>query len=132
MMRFRNISIDSDSATSRDQSEPGPSDLRRYLLRSCVIRRRGREEGRSKRRRRNGGPSTRVSSETSFVSYFAKHKTKQVSCFTKQTSCFAKFCYEAKQAVLHVSLFFKRNETSRFACLYNFFQMLSYIKKDVG
>jgi hypothetical protein len=42
---------------------------------------------------------SRVSSETSFVSYFAKHETKQ-------TCCFVKFRLEAKQAVLHVSLFF--------------------------
>jgi hypothetical protein len=65
----------------------------------------------------------RVSSETSFVSYFAKHETKQVSCFAKQTSCFAKFRLEAKQAVSHVSLFFRRNETARFACFVNFFSL---------
>jgi hypothetical protein len=64
----------------------------------------------------NTGPTSqdakpRVSSETSFVSYFAKHETKQVSCFAKQTSCFAKFHLEAKQAVSHVSLFL--NETKQ-------------------
>jgi hypothetical protein len=79
---------------------------------------------------------SRVSSETSFVSYFAKHETKQVSRFAKQTCCFAKFRYEAKQAVSHVSLFFKRNETVRFACFVtNFFYLiLSFINKivDVG
>jgi hypothetical protein len=77
----------------------------------------------------------RVSSETSFVSYFAKHETKQVSCFAKQTGCFAKFRLEAKQAVSHVSLFCKRNETACFACFVKyFFQILSFIKKivDVG
>jgi hypothetical protein len=58
--------------------------------------------------------NTRVSSETSFVSYFAKHKTKQASCFAKQTYCFAKFRFEANKQ-FHVSLFFKRNETARFA-----------------
>jgi hypothetical protein len=67
----------------------------------------------------------RVSSETSFVSYFAKHETKQVSCFAQQTCCFAKFRYEAKQAVLHFSLFFKRNETVRFACFVTIFFFLS-------
>jgi hypothetical protein len=81
-------------------------------------------------------PLTRVSSETSFVSYFAKHETKQVSCFAKQTCCFAKFRYEAKQAASHVSLFLKRNETVRFACFVtNFcYQILSFIKiiVDVG
>jgi hypothetical protein len=65
--------------------------------------------------------TNRVSSETSFVSYFAKHETKQVSCFAKQTSCFAKFCFEAKQAVSHVSLFLKQNETVRFACFVQVF-----------
>jgi hypothetical protein len=45
---------------------------------------------------------SRVSSETSSVSYFAKYETKQVLCF-------AKFRYEAKQAASRVSLFFKRN-----------------------
>jgi hypothetical protein len=77
----------------------------------------------------------RVSSETSFVSYFAKHETKQVSCFAKQTCCFAKFRFEAKQAVSHVLLFFKRNATARFACFVKkFHQILSFIKKivDVG
>jgi hypothetical protein len=63
----------------------------------------------------------RVSRETSFVSYFAKYETKQVSCFAKQTCCFAKFCYEAKQAVSHVSLFFKRKETAHFACFVTIF-----------
>jgi hypothetical protein len=77
----------------------------------------------------------RVSSETSFVSYFAKHETEQVSCFAKQTCCFAKFCFEAKQTVLHVSLLFKRNETVRFASFVtNFYQILPFIKKivDIG
>jgi hypothetical protein len=69
---------------------------------------------------------TRVSSETSFVSYSAKHETKQVSCFAKQTCCFAKFRFEAKQAVSHVSLFFKQNETVGFAYFVtNFFKFLS-------
>jgi hypothetical protein len=54
----------------------------------------------------------RVTSKTSFVSYFAKHKMKQVLCFVKQTCCFAKFHFEAKLAILHVSLFFKLNETA--------------------
>jgi hypothetical protein len=76
------------------------------------------------------GAVIRVSSETSFVSYFAKHETKQVSCFTKQTCCFAKFRYEAKQAVSYVFLFFKQNKNARFACVVtNFYQILSYIKK---
>jgi hypothetical protein len=66
----------------------------------------------------------RVSSETSFVSYFAKHETKQVSCFAKQTCRFAKFRFEAKLAVSHVSLFFKRNETARFACFVTFFKKI--------
>jgi hypothetical protein len=75
---------------------------------------------------------TRVSSETSFVSYFAKHETKHVSCFTKQTCCFAKFRFEAKQAVSHVSLFCKRNKTTYFASFVNIFpKILSYIKKIV-
>jgi hypothetical protein len=74
----------------------------------------------------------RVSSETSFVSYFAKHETKQVSCFAKQTCCFAKFRYEAKQPVSYVSLFFKRNGNAGFACFVtNFYQILSFIKKIV-
>jgi hypothetical protein len=58
-----------------------------------------------------------------------KHETKQVSCFAKQTSCFAKFCFEAKQAVSHVSLFFKRNETARFACFVQFFSNVVLYKE---
>jgi hypothetical protein len=57
----------------------------------------------------------RVSSKTSFVSYFVKYKTKQVSFF-------AKFRYIAKQAVSHISIFFKQNQTAHFACFVtNFF-----------
>jgi hypothetical protein len=79
-----------------------------------------------------GNTVGRVSSETSFVSYFAKHETKQVSCFAKQTCCFAKFRLETKQAVSYFSLFFKRNETACFSCFAtNFCQILSYIKKIV-
>jgi hypothetical protein len=74
---------------------------------------------------------TRVSSETSFVSYFAKHETKQVSCFAKQTCRFAKFRFEAKLAVSHVSLFFKRNETARFACFVTIQLIPFYIKSPL-
>jgi hypothetical protein len=74
-----------------------------YFTRDCYARCQGDTE------------ANRFSSETSFVSYFAKHETKQVSCSAKQTCRFAKFCFEAKLAVSHVSLFFKRNETVRFA-----------------
>jgi hypothetical protein len=62
---------------------------------------------------------TRVSGETSFVSYFAKHEAKQVSYFAKQTCYFAKFRYEAKQAV-----------SARFVrFITNLYQILSFIKK---
>jgi hypothetical protein len=59
-----------------------------------------------------GGGALRVSSETSFVPYFAKHETKQVSCFAKQTCRFAKFRFEAKLAVSHVSLFLNETKPS--------------------
>jgi hypothetical protein len=71
----------------------------------------------------------RVSSETSSISYFAKHETKQVSCFAKQTCCFAKFALKRNNQFRMFRCFqTKRNSPFRMF-RNNFYPIMSYINK---
>jgi hypothetical protein len=72
---------------------------------------------------------TRVYSEFRLILCFAILESKQVSLITKQTSFFAKFRFEAKPAVLHVSLFL--HETKQLVPLTMSAKFLPFIKWEI-